>query len=97
MTAQQIAAKKAELQNRRQGGTSQGTTQSGFKNYVKQASSQRIVGADKQGNPIVKKINASKINHGNSLSEELVQKVELQKRRMFEESLAKGEISIFVK
>jgi hypothetical protein len=39
----------------------------------------------------------SKINTGNPLAEALAQKVEQHKRKMFETSLRKGEVSIFVK
>jgi hypothetical protein len=49
LTPQQLAAKKAELLGRRKTGASAGTTQSGFGNYVKKASGERIVGANKDG------------------------------------------------
>ena len=97
LTPQQIAAKKAELKNRRAGGTSTGTTASGFKQYTKDASSQRIVGANPDGSPKIQQIKASKINLGNNLSEALAQKVEMNKRKMFESSLASGKTSIFKK
>ena len=97
LTPQQIAAKKAELKNRRAGGTSAGTTASGFKQYTKDASSQRIVGANPDGSPKIQQIKASKINLGNNLSEALAEKVEINKRRMFESSLASGKTSIFKK
>lgn len=54
--AQQIAAKKAELQGRRAAGNSTATaTGSGFQNYVA-GSGERLQGADAQGNPVFKKI-----------------------------------------
>jgi hypothetical protein len=41
--------------------------------------------------------NASKINLGNTLSETLIQRVELHKQKMFETDLVKGNFSIFKK
>lgn len=49
LTPQQLAAKKAELIGRRKTGASAGTTKSGFGGYVKKASGERIVGANKDG------------------------------------------------
>lgn len=97
LTPQQLAAKKAELKGKRAAGKTAGTTASGFNKYTKDASSQRIVGANPDGSPKIQQIKASKINLGNNLSETLAQKIELQKRKMFEEGLANGQTSIFVK
>jgi hypothetical protein len=41
--------------------------------------------------------NASKINHGNALSEALAQRVEMHKQKMFETGLSRGTISVFRK
>ena len=41
--------------------------------------------------------NAGKINHGNALSEALVQRVEMHKQKMFETGLSRGTISVFRK
>lgn len=97
LTAQQQAAKKAEILGRRAAGNSAGTTQSKFGNYVKNASGQRIVGANKDGSVRTVDIKASKINTGNNLSESLAQKIEQHKRKMFETGLAQGTTSIFRK
>jgi len=97
LTPQQIAAKKAELQGKRAAGKTAGTTASGFKQYTKDASSQRIVGANPDGSPKIQQIKASKINIGNNLSETLARKVEEQKRKMFESSLINGTTSVFKK
>ena len=74
-----------------------GTTGSGFKQYTKDASSQRIVGANKDGSPKIQQIKASKINYGNALSEALAQRVEMHKQKMFETGLARGTVSVFRK
>lgn len=97
LTAAQQAAMKAKLQGQRAAGKTAGTTASGFNQYTKDASSQRIVGANPDGSPKIQQIKASKINLGNNLSEALAQKVELQKRKMFDESLANGAVSVFKK
>ena len=88
-------AMKAKLQGKRAAGKTAGTTTSGFKDYTKAASSQRIVGANPDGSPKIQQIKASKINLGNRLSEALAAKVEEQKHKMFETSLARGESSLF--
>jgi hypothetical protein len=88
---------KAKLQGKRAAGQTAGTTASGFKQYTKDASSQRIVGANPDGSPKIQTIKASKINLGNNLSEALAEKVEIQKRKMFEAGIVRGEISIFAK
>jgi len=60
LTAQQQAAKKAELLGRRKAGTSIATqTGDGFKKYKKQATHQRIVGANPDGSPKIVQINAN--------------------------------------
>jgi hypothetical protein len=41
--------------------------------------------------------NASRINHGNALSEALSQRVEMHKQKMFETGLSRGTISVFRK
>lgn len=97
LTPQQIAAKKAELQGKRAAGKTVGTTASGFNKYTKDASSQRIVGANPDGSPKIQQIKASKINLGNNLSETLAAKVEIQKRKIYEAELAQGLRSVFVK
>lgn len=97
LTAAQQAAKVAELKGKRAAGKTAGTTGSGFSQYVDKASGERIVGADAQGNPITKKINASKINLGNTLSESLAEKIEQYKRKLFETGLANGTSSVFKK
>lgn len=81
LSPQQIAAKKAELQGRRSAGKSQGTTGSGFGDYVKKASGQRIVGANPDGSPKIQQIKASKINIGNNLSEALARRIEIYKNK----------------
>jgi hypothetical protein len=61
LTAQQQAAKKAELLGRRAAGTSLATqTGDGFKKYKKQATHQRIVGANPDGSPKIQQIKASR-------------------------------------
>lgn len=61
LTAQQQAAKKAELKSRRASGTSTATsTGDGFKKYKQQASSQRIVGANPDGSAKIQQIKASR-------------------------------------
>ena len=82
LTAQQQAAKKAELLGRRGAGQTAGTTQSGFGNYVKKASGERIVGANKDGSVRSVNIKASKINTGNNLSETLAGKIEAERKRI---------------
>ena len=97
LTAAQQAAKVAELKGKRSAGKTAGTTASGFSQYTKDASSQRIVGANPDGSPKIQTIKASKINIGNNLSESLARKVEQHKRKMFETGLANGTSSIFAK
>ena len=97
LTAAQQAAKVAELKGKRAAGKTTGTTGSGFKQYTKDASSQRIVGANKDGSPKIQQIKASKINYGNALSEALAQRVEMHKQKMFETGLARGTVSVFRK
>jgi hypothetical protein len=88
---------KAKLQGKRAAGQTAGTTASGFKQYTKDASSQRVVGANKDGSPKIQQIKASKNNYGNALSEALAQRVEMHKQKMFESSLANGTSSMFRK
>jgi hypothetical protein len=97
LTAAQQAAMKAKLKGQRAAGQTAGTTSSGFKQYTKDASSQRIVGANPDGSPKIQQIKASKINIGNNLSEALARKVEIQKRKMFESNLVNGTVSVFKK
>lgn len=98
LTAQQQAAKKAELLGRRSAGQTAGTTQSGFGNYVKKASGERIVGANKDGSVRTVDIKASKINTGNNLSEMLAANIAKQKKKIAEERAANYEnSSIFTK
>ena len=97
LTPAQQAAKVAELKGKRAAGKTTGTTGSGFKQYTKDASSQRIVGANKDGSPKIQQIKASKINYGNALSEALALRVEAHKQKMFETGLAHGTTSIFRK
>ena len=97
LSAAQQAAMKAKLKGQRAAGQTAGTTASGFKKYTKDASSQRIVGANPDGSPKVQQIKASKINIGNNLSEALALKVEIQKRKMFESNLVNGTVSVFKK
>ena len=97
LTPAQQAAKVAELKGKRAAGKTTGTTGSGFKQYTKDASSQRIVGANKDGSPKIQQIKASKINYGNALSEALALRVEAHKQKMFETGLAQGTTSIFRK
>jgi phosphate-selective porin len=94
MTPQQIAALKGRLK----AGAGATSGKSGFSQYTKDASSERIVGADAQGNPIVKKINASKINTGNNLSEMLAANIAKEKKKLAEERAANYKnSSIFTK
>jgi hypothetical protein len=88
---------KAKLQGKRAAGQTAGTTASGFNQYTKDASSQRIVGANPDGSPKIQQIKASKINLGNNLSESLARKIEQHKRKMFETGLTNGTSSVFVK
>jgi hypothetical protein len=97
LTPAQQAAKVAELKGKRAAGKTTGTTGSGFKQYTKDASSQRIVGANKDGSPKIQQIKASKNNYGNALSEALAQRVEMHKQKMFETGLARGTVSVFRK
>ena len=97
LTAAQQAAKVAELKASRAAGASTGTAGSGFKQYTKDASSEKIVGANRDGSPKIQQIKASKINYGNALSEALSQRVEMHKQKMFETGLSKGTISVFRK
>jgi Meckel syndrome type 1 protein len=97
LTAAQQAAMKAKLQGKRAAGQTAGTTASGFKQYTKDASSQRVVGANPDGSPKIQTIKASKINTGNNLSESLARKIEQHKRKMFETGLTNGTSSVFVK
>jgi hypothetical protein len=69
LTPQQVAAKTAELKGKRAAGKTTGTAASGFKQYTKDASSQRIVGANRDGSPKIQQIKASKINSGNIVAE----------------------------
>ena len=82
LTAAQQAAKVAELKGKRAAGQTAGTTGSGFGNYVKNASGQRIVGANKDGSVRSVNIKASKINTGNNLSETLAGKIEAERKRI---------------
>ena len=82
LTAQQQAAKVAELKGKRAAGQTAGTTGSGFGGYVKKASGQRIVGANKDGSVRTVDIKASKINTGNNLSETLAGKIEAERKRI---------------
>jgi hypothetical protein len=97
LTAAQQAAKKAELLGRRAAGNSAATTQSKFGDYVKKASGERIVGANKDGSVRTVNIKASKVNYGNALSEALAQRVEIHKQKMFETGLSNGTTSVFRK
>jgi hypothetical protein len=69
LTPQQVAAKTAELKGKRAAGKTTGTAASGFKQYTKDASSQRVVGANRDGSPKIQQIKASKINSGNIVAE----------------------------
>ena len=82
LTAAQQAAKVAELKGKRAAGQTAGTTGSGFGGYVKKASGQRIVGANKDGSVRSVNIKASKINTGNNLSETLAGKIEAERKRI---------------
>jgi hypothetical protein len=97
LTAAQQAAKVAELKASRAAGASTGTAGSGFKQYTKDASSEKVVGANRDGSPKIQQIKASKINYGNALSEALAQRVEMHKQKMFETGLSQGTTSIFRK
>jgi len=97
LTAAQQAAKKAELLGRRAAGNSAATTQSKFGDYVKKASGERVVGANKDGSVRTVNIKASKVNYGNALSEALEQRVKIHKQKMFETGLSQGAISVFRK
>ena len=97
LTPAQQAAKVAELKGKRAAGKTTGTTGSGFGGYVKKASGERVVGANKDGSVRTVNIKASKINYGNALSEALALRVEAHKQKMFETGLAQGTTSIFRK
>ena len=97
LTAAQQAAKVAELKGKRAAGKTTGTTGSGFGGYVKKASGERVVGANKDGSVRTVNIKASKDNYGNALSEALALRVEAHKQKMFETGLAHGTTSIFRK
>jgi hypothetical protein len=90
LTAQQQAAKKAELLGKRAAGQTAGTTGSGFGNYVKKASGERIVGANKDGSVRSVNIKASKINTGNNLSESLANKIEAERGGTIKMCLVEG-------
>ena len=97
LTPAQQAAKVAELKGKRAAGKTTGTTGSGFGGYVKKASGERVVGANKDGSVRTVNIKASKDNYGNALSEALALRVEAHKQKMFETGLAHGTTSIFRK
>ena len=98
LTPAQQAAMKAKLQGQRQAGKTAGTTASGFNKYTKDASSQRIVGANPDGSPKIQTIKAGKINTGNNLSEMLAANIAKQKKKIAEERTANYEnSSIFTK
>ena len=97
LTAAQQAAKVAELKGKRAAGKTTGTTGSGFGGYVKKASGERVVGANKDGSVRTVNIKASKDNYGNALSEALALRVEAHKQKMFETGLARGTVSVFRK
>jgi hypothetical protein len=97
LTPAQQAAKVAELKGKRAAGKTTGTTGSGFGGYVKKASGERVVGANKDGSVRTVNIKASKNNYGNALSEALALRVEAHKQKMFETGLAQGTTSIFRK
>lgn len=97
LTKAQQDAMKAKLQGKRAAGKTAGTAPSGFNQYTKDASSQRIVGANPDGSPKIQTIKASKINLGNNLSETLAQKIEQHKRKIFESGLSTGTSSVFKK
>ena len=97
LTPAQQAAKVAELKGKRAAGKTTGTTGSGFGGYVKKASGERVVGANKDGSVRTVNIKAGKINYGNALSEALALRVEAHKQKMFETGLAQGTTSIFRK
>jgi hypothetical protein len=63
------------------------------------AKSASSVGNKVMGNMVntLQQQNASKINHGNALSEALAQRVEMHKQKMFETGLSRGTISVFRK
>jgi len=62
LTPQQIAAKKAEIQGKRAAGqTTASQTGSGFKDYVG-GSQTKLTGADKQGNPVFKKLQRESVD-----------------------------------
>ena len=82
LTAAQQAAKVAELKGKRAAGKTTGTTGSGFGGYVKKASGERVVGANKDGSVRTVNIKASKINTGNNLSENLAEKIEVERKRI---------------
>ena len=96
LTPQQAAAQQA-LKDKLKAGGGATSGQSKFKQYTKDASSQRVVGANKDGSPKIQQIKASKDNYGNALSEALARRVEFQKQKMFETGLAQGTISVFRK
>lgn len=73
-----VAAKKAELLARRGKQNSQGTTKSGFGNYVKKASGQRITGANPDGSPKVVKINAGMYEAAGALPSSVIDKAFLR-------------------
>ena len=94
MTPQQIAALKGRLK----AGAGATSGKSGFSQYTKDASGQRIVGANKDGSVRTVDIKASKINTGNNLSEMLAANIAKQKKKIAEERTANYEnSSIFTK
>ena len=94
MTPQQIAALKGRLK----AGAGATSGKSGFSQYTKDASGQRIVGANKDGSVRTVDIKASKINTGNNLSEMLAANIAKQKKKIAEARTANYEnSSIFTK
>jgi hypothetical protein len=98
LTAAQQAAMVAKLKGQRAAGKTAGTAASGFNQYTKDASSQRIVGANPDGSPKIQQIKASKINTGNNLSEMLAANIAKHKKKIAEERAANYKnSSIFTK
>lgn len=81
LTPQQTAALKGRLK----AGAGATSGKSGFGQYTKDASSQRIVGANPDGSPKIQTIKASKINTGNNLGEMLAANIEKQKKKLAED------------
>jgi hypothetical protein len=103
-TAAPAAAPAAPAATKARGGKVAGQVSQTPGAIAKRGKRQAASAASSTGNKVMGNMvntlqqqNASKINLGNTLSETLIQRVELHKQKMFETDLVKGNFSIFKK